>query len=805
MLLCLSAVVTLKRITMKTQGTPVLVPMVVLLFLALAVSLYSQPSTPYLWLRADTAVVASNGYVVEWHDVSDNHLNFVQVDTAMQPMVLDNLKDGPASISFDGTDFLTGPNAFPTNTDYTLFLVVRINNLKATNNVLSGTTYAHYFGGNAYAKVLHGNFATLAIAGIPVAQSKLTLVRVQYNETTQRASVWINGSLADSSFVGSNTDASMYLGAYRKANFLDGDIAEVLLYNRLLPPNNTATTERYLASKFGIALPAQADTTFAIKPQTLQLYARGRDDSAAITIAGAISQPDFDSIYVDVLKNNVPWKHAAAPLIYANGKAPFHFAPTIHAEFAEYTFHVRMRNFRTDTLVAVWDSVVCGDVLFVDGQSNSIFGNGRITTSEYCRTFGKNFSHALGDTTWALANAYGNGGGTQVGAWCFTLQQMLSKYAGVPVCIINGGVGGTTIEQHRRDTLEPNNQNTIYGSMLYRAQKSALANKGRIMFWYQGESNAGEGYYEKFIELYNNWKNDYPALEKIYVVQIRPGCGLAEHGMLRETLRTLSDSLPDVECYSPMGVAGHDGCHYVPAGYDTIGTQIFAMVAKDFYGSTDTIDVGSPNVRSVYFADSTHRTITVELSHAVNGLHATPDTTIATVHATIAKAFLLNDSVQAVTQVDVEGNKLHLFLDSAFTTATLTYIPDKTYPGTTVVYEGPWIFNERGYGACSFYRVPVNEPQLTTVNSSHVHRTKLLVYPTPAKTELTISFTSQDESTYQVQIFNINGEVVWRTSLNAIPGYNDLHANITTLLNGVYGCRITTMHESLTTTFVIDR
>lgn len=772
---------------------------------ACAVTLNSQPSLPYLWLRADTAVVASNGHVAEWHDVSGNRFYFVQTDTAMQPMVLDNLKDGPACIRFDGTDFLIGPDVFPTTSDYSLFLVVRINNLKATNNVLSGTTYAHYFGGNAYAKVLHGNFATLAIAGIPVVQSDLTLVRVQYNETTQRASVWINGSLADSSFVGSNTDATMYLGAYRKANFLDGDIAEVLLFNRRIDQDSVLLLEQYLAQKFNIVLPTQSTSPFSVNPQSLQLYARGADDSAEVAIAGAISQPDFDSIYVDVLKNNVPWKHSAAPLFYANGKAPFHFSPTIHAELAEYTIHVRMRNARTDTLLAVWDSVVCGDVLFVDGQSNSIFGNGRTTTSEYCRTFGKNFSHALGDTTWALANAYGNGGGTQVGAWCFTLQQMLSRYARVPICIINGGVGGTTIEQHRRDSLEPNNQNTIYGSMLYRAQKAALDKKGRIMFWYQGESNAGAGYYDKFLELYNNWKKDYPAIEKIYVVQIRPGCGLTEHGMLRETLRTLTDSLPDVECYSPMGVAGHDGCHYAPAGYDTIGTQLFAMVAKDFYGSTDTVDVGSPNVRDVFFTDSAHRTITVVFSHAVNGLHTTPDTTVATVHATIAKAFFINDSVQAVTQINVEGNKLHLLLDSAYDNATLTYIPDKVYPGTTVVYEGPWIVNERGYGACSFYRVPVTERQLTTVNSSQVHHTKLFVYPSPAKAELTISFTSQDESTYHVQMFNINGEVVWCTSLNAIPGYNDLHVNITTLPNGVYGCRVTTLHESHTATIVIDK
>ena len=38
----------------------------------------------------------------------------------------------------------------------------------------------------------------------------------------------------------------------------------------------------------------------------------------------------------------------------------------------------------------------------------------------------------------------------------------------------------------------------IYGSLLYRAQKSNLASAAKAIFWYQGESNASAFYFDNF-------------------------------------------------------------------------------------------------------------------------------------------------------------------------------------------------------------------------------------------------------------------------------------------------------------------
>jgi len=74
----------------------------------------------------------------------------------------------------------------------------------------------------------------------------------------------------------------------------------------------------------------------------------------------------------------------------------------------------------------------------------------------------------------------------------------------------------------------------------------------------------------------------------------------------------------------------------------------------------------------------------------------------------------LNDSVQAVRSVQVVGDTLLLNLSAAYPGARISYIPDQSYAGTSVIYEGPWIVNQRGVGAFSFHRFPVRPFGTTT-------------------------------------------------------------------------------------------
>lgn len=761
---------------------------------------YAPPAAgPLLWLKADSGVVATNGIVSNWLDRSGNGYAARQDTLALQPTLLPNAIFNLPAVRFNGLGaFMEVSSVFPTNADYSLLFVVRINNLGATNNVVSGTTsHAHWFGGNQYARVLH-NFSVQAISTIPIVQSEFTIVTMTYLEARQRAAIYINSHFADSSVVGSNTDSTIFLGAFAKGYVMNGDLAEVILYRRELSQADREASEEYLFRKYGIVRPPPPpppDSIFVQVPKSGQLYAREANDSAVVPIVGVIRQEGFDSIYVSIDRNNKLWKRVAAPLVYKNGVAAFDLQPTIHAELSEYRFSIGIKSVTIDSLIAERDSVVCGDVFLIDGQSNTIFG-GTALTYEYCRTFGKNYSSNPRDTLWGIAQADGSGGGPHIGAWGIRMGGLLIDQAQVPICIINGGVGGTSVQQHQRNDLNPTDLGTIYGSMLYRVRKSGLAEKAKALLWYQGESNSIANYYTNFHALQEDWRIDYPNLKKFYVVQIRPGCGGPGHLQLRELLRTLPDSLANFESVSVMGIAGHDGCHYLGLGYDTIGVQLYRLVARDFYNAADSIDISSPSIWRAYYTDSSHTRIALLFTNARQGMVATSDTIIAGALRSFKDAFFLDDSTDIVQSVEARGDTVFLRLSVSRIATTITYIPDQTYPGTGVVYEGPWLTNKRGVGAFSFYRYPITTaPPPSSVDDPHnlasdATKGGVTVTPNPFSTRTELRTTVAHAGRIRIMLYDILGREVRRQTVDARAGENTITIEREGLTTGQYLCKI---------------
>ena len=191
-----------------------------------------------------------------------------------------------------------------------------------------------------------------------------------------------------------------------------------------------------------------------------------------------------------------------------------------------------------------------------------------------------------------------------IGSWGLRIGEHLVADYQVPVAFINGAVGGTAISLHLRNDADPMNLNTIYGRLLFRAEEAGVRDSARAMFWYQGESDGefATRYEGEFATLYQSWLEDYPSLEKKYVVQIRKGCGVALSGV-REVLRRLPESYADIEVMSTTALPGHDGCHYFYEGYRELGDRVARLVARDFYGSTDVIDIEAPNIVSAQFID----------------------------------------------------------------------------------------------------------------------------------------------------------------------------------------------------------
>ncbi|MBM3967108.1 MAG: DUF2341 domain-containing protein, partial [Planctomycetes bacterium] len=191
--------------------------------------------------------------------------------------------------------------------------------------------------------------------------------------------------------------------------------------------------------------------------------------------------------------------------------------------------------------------ILCGDVYLIIGQSNAVATDfGKIDnppTSPWVRTFGTTSGGEpeARRELWGDARARSQGGELEIGYWGLELGKSLAEREGVPICIINGAVGGTRIDQHQRNSEDPTDVRTIYGRLLWRVQQSGLTHGVRGIFWHQGENDQGadgptnrfgyETYETYFVNLASTWKEDYPNIEHYFAFQIWPkACAMGFDG-----------------------------------------------------------------------------------------------------------------------------------------------------------------------------------------------------------------------------------------------------------------------------------
>lgn len=500
--------------------------------------------------------------------------------------------------------------------------------------------------------------------------------------------------------------------------------------------------------------------SFTEIPKNLQLYPRGFDDSATVTISGVFNDLRFDSIYVSSYRNNV---FLFRKVIASQYNIPYTFTSRIKAELSEYKFIIGVKNNTTDSIIVIRDSIVCGDVYFIAGQSNSIFGSPSETyKSEYIRTFGLNWSQNLSDTSWAVATANSFGGGPEIGAWGLRLARKIQEAQNIPIAVINGGVGGTIIEYQQRNDNDSLDMRTIYASMLYRAQKSHLAKAAKALFWYQGESNTITNYYSNFKNLYEDWMSDYPNLKKVYVIQFRPGCIENTNSPLRNLLRTLSDSLPKIITHSTMAIPDFDGCHFALNGYHTLGDQLFNLVNRDFYSSDDTIGISSPNITKAFFANSQRDVVGLLYNSHGAEIMVPNDTILSSIHASIKDYLYIGDDTGLVSDIFASKDTLWLKLSKTTEAKYISYLPDRYYHNTETAYVGPWLTNSRGVGAFSFWKVPLLDS--IDANPSFKERPSggFQLYPNPSYSSATIQFGVNKRTHVRISIFDEAGRKIIR-------------------------------------------
>jgi hypothetical protein len=664
------------------------------------------------WWRADRGVeVADDGRVTSWTSTDTDPCVAIASDAARPQRIAQAINGNPA-IRFDGTStYLDGPERFPVGRDYVLYVVARVQALPGANNIISGNRRALWLNGADRPRVLHAaDFGKQAVSDIGIGTGSFAVVRIAYLHAQTSVTIHVNNALGTGpTLVPANDDPEIFLGSYARGNVLHGDIAEVLLYDRMLDDREIRTVDSVLHARYAIARvpdPEPPTVIFDRAPKPMELVAVG--DS--LICAGTVIDPAVVRVTMEIDSQDVgrrfvfEWNRGAASSV------SFSFAsaliPGLHA------YHVRVLTStpagRVDTILVAPD-VVCGEVFAIEGQSNSIWPDPTLQVTPWARTFGSNFGQSASDTSFRQSIATGAAGDANVGAWGLYLQRRIADEFRLPTCVINGGVGGTRIEAHYPNATDREALTTIYGSWLYRLRTSRLASHVRWLFWYQGESNAGtDRYGELFDNMYRAWHEDLPNLERIIVIQIRPGCGGAAHARLRDDQRRLEERYPDVYVHAAAGLPGHDGCHYQPIGYQTLGEQLFSIWKLARLGMGPGFPGSAPRIERAELVDGGPDTRSVHLIiRRGAGLHMTPDTMVGGTMRRATDAFFVDGNETRHPQsVRVVGDTVILGIDGASSPTTVSYVPDRTYDGSDVVYQGPWLVSGSGVGALTFHAVP---------------------------------------------------------------------------------------------------
>ncbi|MEO6133561.1 MAG: T9SS type A sorting domain-containing protein [Ginsengibacter sp.] len=223
-----------------------------------------------LWLKADAGVTKDgSNNVSDWADQSGNAHHANQSTPASQPLWVDNVVNGKPVIRFDGnSDLMTTDVTGPGGTELTFFVVAKSNGQRiiSYNDNTGYVLYSYATPNNFIISNDGGPYGGLNSGTNNALSFQVTCARYIAN-TTNGMQTFVNGAL-----LAQRTSANivlpsvpLQLGSYPgggATELINGDVAEIIIYNRALTDVEREQVENYLTQKYPLP-PANDDCTGA--------------------------------------------------------------------------------------------------------------------------------------------------------------------------------------------------------------------------------------------------------------------------------------------------------------------------------------------------------------------------------------------------------------------------------------------------------------------------------------------------------------------------------------------------------------
>ena len=248
-----------------------------------------------LWLRADRLEYADGQQVKTWPDSSNFSRRVSQGILNRRPVYKINAIDGQSVVRFDGNDLLLTDDTFSLD-DFTIYVVFKDDaNLRPSERLIDhdranglwlGRTHsaAHQWGGGVkQGSAPYGVFGTFSGG----SAHTMTAMRAGTNHTIYRNGVQVaTQSVATTPTSSEKIAIGGKVDETNSSEWLNGDIAEVLVYDRALSSAEREKLDEHFAAKYGATTPKAYLTDLSLAGNN-RLFAVGTETHYTIETSHA--------------------------------------------------------------------------------------------------------------------------------------------------------------------------------------------------------------------------------------------------------------------------------------------------------------------------------------------------------------------------------------------------------------------------------------------------------------------------------------------------------------------------------------
>lgn len=463
-------------------------------------------------------------------------------------------------------------------------------------------------------------------------------------------------------------------------------------------------------------------------PITKQFYTQD-DNQKAIVIIGFMNNFTIESGYsIRVLANSRTYFYQKGKL---NGSEQTEIPISINSGLIRYDFELYQHEKGDSTLVQKSSDILCGDAFVIYGQSN---GNALFGLQEFSPMMDdswiRNFMLPDGDKElWYRAKLPDS----KVGVLGLSLASRLVKDQGMPICILNGSVGGERIENLGfRNRDNPTDRTTYYGDLLARVKGAQSIKKITGFIWFQGEAETStnaedkDKYPGQLDTLYNNILMDFPPIDEFIVMQINLlKDGLGEAGIIRNAQSEIGEKYTKVTSLATVGQTYYnDGIHYGWPGYVSIATMIKSFFNNYHYAKRKDPSYTSPRIQKA-FVDKEMGVLRLvfEKHHKV----FLEDYNERPYGRRYVNPFVyINGKNNQIEAISTFANEVRLQIIDLENAESITFLPSFFSDENTRVYDGPVIKNQHGFSALTFYDFKIEaKPSYNFDRTFYLNKRKL--------------------------------------------------------------------------------